>query len=121
MPMMKKKSKKSASKISSHACYEEVPDPPLFEDAPRPEPYEEAARGPYDEDIPAACDEEPPPEPFEPEFDIDASQRRLNPVQERSTQPSNPDIMEDKQEIKQEPTLALTETSQEVLDQAWIS
>jgi hypothetical protein len=121
MAKKKKTSKNSASTMGSFACYEEALAPPSFEDAPCPEPCEEVTRGPYDEDLPAACDKGPPPEALEQEVDIDTSQRGLAPKQERPIQPSNSDITEDEQEIKREPTLALTETSGEVLEQTWIS
>jgi hypothetical protein len=69
---MKKKSKKSASKMGIFSRYEEaLPSPPV-EDAPCPEPCEEVARKPYDEELPAACEEIPPPEPFEEENDFEA-------------------------------------------------
>lgn len=104
--MVKKKSKKAASRLALSACYEEAPPPPTFEDAPWPEPCEDApcpdpceevTRRPYDQDCPAPCDEEPPPEPVEQEVDYEASERGLTPAQERSTQPSDPDITEDEQ------------------------
>lgn len=118
---MKKKSNKSASKKGISARYEEaLPSPPV-EAASCPEPCEEVAREPYDEELPAACEEIPPPEPFKKENEFEARKRGLTAVKEQPTQPWSPEAIEDEQGIQPELILGQAETSQEVEEQVWIS